>query len=130
MSITMASRKQLSRQARRTRRYKAFVYGNDLLRKHFCQCLILLACPVLIPATLLGQNPSPLASAGYAVLPVPQKVTLTGKDFALDSEWRLELAGGVREKDVAVESLNEGLATKFHLSITAMHPGRSEPGVI
>ena len=85
---------------------------------------------MLIPATLLGQNPSPLASAGYAVLPVPQKVILMGKDIALDGEWQLELEGGVKEKDVAVESLKEGLATRFHRSLAARHSARSESGVI
>jgi len=127
----MASRKQLSRPASPGRN-KASVRGKDFLRKGFCHYLIiiLLTSPMLIPATLLGQNPSPLASAGYAVLPVPQKVTLTGKDFALDSAWRLELAGDVNEKDVAVESLKEGLATRFHLSLAAMRSARSERGVI
>jgi len=125
----MASRKQLSRQARPARR-KASVHGKDFLQKYFCHYLVLLTCPMLIPATLLGQNPSPLASAGYAVLPVPQKVILMGKDIALDGEWQLELEGGVKEKDVAVESLKEGLATRFHRSLAAMHSARSESGVI
>jgi len=125
----MASRKQLSRQARPARR-KASVHGKDFLQKYFCHYLVLLTCPMLIPATLLGQNPSPLASAGYAVLPVPQKVILMGKDIALDGEWQLELEGGVKEKDVAVESLKEGLATRFHRSLAARHSARSESGVI
>src|SRR5690348_2142995 len=114
LSITMASRKQLLRQAHPIQR-------KNFLSKYFCYYHVLLTIVTLIPATLLAQNPSPLASAGYAVLPVPQKVVLTGKDFALDSEWRLELEGGVKENDVAVESLKEGLATRFDLNLAATH---------
>ena len=121
----MASRKQLLCQTCRTWRNK-----KDFVRKYFRHYLVLLTSMLLIPATLLGQSPSPLASAGYTVVPVPQKVTLTGKDFAFDSEWQLKLESGVKQKDVAVESLNEGLATKFHLPPAAMQPARLQSGVI
>ncbi len=121
----MASRKQLLCQTCRTWRNK-----KDFLRKYFRHYLVLLTSTILIPGTFLGQNPSPLASAGYTVLPVPQEVTLTGKDFAFDSEWQLKLEGGVKEKDVAVESLNEGLAARFRLPPKAMQSARSQSGVI
>jgi len=124
----MASRKQLSRQARPARR-KASVHGKDFLQKYFCHYLVLLTCPMLIPATLLGQNPSPLASAGYAVLPVPQKVILMGKDIALDGEWQLELEGASKRR-TSRSRAEGGLATRFHRSLAAMHSARSESGVI
>src|SRR5207302_1262059 len=69
-------------------------------------------------------------AAGYAVLPVPQKVTLTGKNFPLNSGWQLDMEDSVNGQDFAVESLKEGLATSFHLSLTAMRSARSQSGVI
>ena len=126
----MTPRKRQLCQARPWRRNQAPVHEKDFRRKHSCCYLVLLTSAMLIPAALLGQNPSPLAAAGYAVLPVPQKVTLTGKNFPLNSGWQLDLEASVKEKDVAVESLKEGLATRFHLSLTAMRSARSQSGVI
>ena len=126
----MTPRKRQLCQARPWRRNQAPVHEKDFPRKHSCCYLVLLTSAMLIPAALLGQNPSPLAAAGYAVLPVPQKVTLTGKNFPLNSGWQLDLEASVKEKDVAVESLKEGLATRFHLSLTAMRSARSQSGVI
>jgi hexosaminidase len=125
----MAPRGQLSRQARPAGWNKASAHGKDFLWKYFCHYLVLLTYPLLIPATLSGQNPSPLAFAGYAVLPVPQKVSLSGNNFVLGGKWQLELEG-VKQNDVAVESLKEGLATRFHLSLAAMPFTRPESGVI
>jgi len=82
----------------RARTAEGFCTRERLLQKYFCHYLVLLTCPMLIPATLLGQNPSPLASAGYAVLPVPQKVILMGKDIALDGEWQLSWKGASKRR--------------------------------
>ena len=83
-------------------------------KKSLCRGFVLLACALLFTgAPVLTQSLSPLMSKGYAVLPVPQEVTLTGKDFALDGHWKLELEGEVKENDVAVESLKSGLASSF-----------------
>ena len=63
----------------------------------FTSALLFTGVPVL------SQSSSPLVSKGYSVLPIPQNVTLTGKDFALEGSWKLALEGDVKENDVAVE---------------------------
>src|SRR5437762_3986500 len=75
--------------------------------------------PTLFPYTTLFRS-----------LPVPQQVTLTGKDFALDGRWKLELEGDVKENDVAVESLKASLASRFHLSLAETGSSRLESGEI
>src|SRR5438045_5277866 len=100
-------------------------------KKSLCRGFVLLlgALP-FTGAPVLTQSSSPLVSRGYAVLPVPQEVTLTGKDFALDNRWRLELGREVKENDVAVESLKAALASRFRLRLAATDSGRLESGVI
>jgi len=78
---------------------------------------ILAACFFLWAATMLGQAASPLAAAGHAVLPAPQKVTLTGHEFILDDRWRVQIGDGVKDSAIAAESLKDGLATRFHLNL-------------
>jgi hexosaminidase len=100
-------------------------------KKSLYRSFVLLACPLLFcAASGVSQTLSPLASRGYAVLPVPQQVTLTGKDFVLDNGWRLELEGAAKENDVAVESLRAALESRFHLSLSGTASGRSGSGVI
>jgi hexosaminidase len=99
-------------------------------KKSFCRGFVLFTCAVLLTGTaVFGQGLSPLASRGYSVLPVPQKVTLTGDDFALDNRWTLQREGAVKENDVAVESLKANLASKFQLNLAGTASG-SESGVI
>ena len=99
-------------------------------KKSLSRGFVFFACALLFTvAPVLGQSSSPLVSKGYAVLPIPQKVTLTGKDFALDGRWKLELEG-VKENDVAVESLKASLASRFHLSLPETGPSRLGAGVI
>jgi hypothetical protein len=86
---------------------------------------------MLFTATALhSETLSPLAARGYPVLPVPQRVTLTGNDFVLDSHWKLRLEGEVKENDVAVESLKAGLASRFHLKLAETGSDRLDSGVI
>jgi hypothetical protein len=102
------------------------VVSKKSLRRGF----VFFTCALLFTvAPVLSQSPSPLVSKGYAVLPVPQKVTLTGKDFALDGRWKLELEG-MKENDVAVESLKVSLSSRFHLSLAEPSPSRLGAGVI
>jgi hexosaminidase len=100
-------------------------------KKSLFRVFVLLTCPLLLSETpMFGQTPSPLASRGYSVLPVPQKATLTGKDFALDDRWRLVLQGEVKEDDVALESLKTSLASRFHLTLGESASAQPESGVI
>ena len=77
----------------------------------------------------------PLAARGYAVVPEPQQVTLTGHDFRLGPDWALQLAG-VPATDVAVVSLREDLDSRFHVALRgggktlrlAIAPGSVEIG--
>ena len=102
-----------------------------IFNKSFCCGFLLLAFLLLFTGTPLnGQSPSPLVSRGYAVLPVPQKVTLTGNDFTLDDHWKLQLVSGVKENDVAVESLQAGLGSRLHLSLAGSGSGPPVSGVI
>jgi len=55
---------------------------------------------------------------------------LTGKDFAMDGRWKLELDGDVKENDVAVESLKASLASRFHLSLAETGSSGLASGVI
>ena len=124
----MASRIQY--RPRPVRRNNASVRREHSPGKYLGYCLVLLACPMLFTAPLRCETLSPLASAGYAVLPLPQKVTLTGDRFALDSHWALKLEGEVKQNDVAVESLRDEVASRFHLSLAEIHSSGAESRVI
>ncbi|MFB3922034.1 MAG: glycoside hydrolase family 20 zincin-like fold domain-containing protein [Terriglobia bacterium] len=68
---------------------------------------------------------SPLNSRGYAVIPEPQKVTLQTGDFEVGAGWGIEVGPGVRADDIAIVSLKEDLASRYHLSIGAAARGSS-----
>src|SRR5690242_2753092 len=73
---------------------------------------LFLAIPVLaLPG--FAATASPLAARGYAVLPEPQRVSLSGPDFRFGPGWGIEL-NGIAAGDSAVSSLNEGLSSRFH----------------
>jgi len=77
-----------------------------------------------------AETASPLFARGYTVLPTPQNVKLSGKDFAITSGWRLELASRISPDDVAVTMLKEELRTRFQLTLAEGRAIRSVPGVI
>ena len=81
--------------------------------------LFLIAIPFLH-----GDTVSPLTARGYAVLPIPQKVSLGQRDFALTDGWRLTLERGVNDDDVAVHSLTELLNERCGLSLSEKGSGR------
>jgi len=54
-------------------------------------------------------------------------VQLTGRDFDVSPGWRLELARGVSQDDIAIVDLKEGLASRFHLAL-ASGAGRGHQG--
>ncbi len=59
----------------------------------------------------------PLAAAGYAVLPTPQRVTLAGSEFRIGPKWHVEREAGVAESDVAPGTLIEELAARHGLRL-------------
>jgi hexosaminidase len=61
---------------------------------------------------------SPLAAAGYAVLPAPQRVTLSGSEFAISDAWRMKVAPGIPATDIAIETLTDELATRHGLRLS------------
>ena len=81
--------------------------------------LFLMAIPFL-----RGETVSPLTARGYAVLPIPQKVSLGPRDFALTDGWRLALERGVNGDDVAVHSLTELLGERCGLNLSEKGSGR------
>src|SRR5260370_19259798 len=72
---------------------------------------------------------SELFTRGYAVLPEPQEVALSGRDVGFGTGWRLELSGQITSNDIAVTSLLEGLESRFHLTV-AEPTGTLTAGVI
>ena len=62
----------------------------------------------------LASAASPLALRGYAVLPEPQQVNLKENDHRFPPAWRLE-AAGLAADDVAVRTLREELASRYHV---------------
>ena len=129
MWITMALRKQPRRRLAPSN--KVPVYVQHRWRQSLCGGFVLFTCLMLFAAkALLSETSSPLGSRGYSVLPVPQKVTLTGKDFALYGLWKLELKGEVKEDDVAVESLKASLASRPPLSLAETGSSPLGSGVI
>ena len=75
-------------------------------------------CVVSMAAPATAATASPLFARGHTVIPEPQKVTLSGKDFELAAPWRLELGSGVKAEDVAVVSLKEDLGERFHFVLS------------
>src|SRR5438552_13579736 len=100
-------------------------------KKSLCRGFVLVISTLLFTgAPVLSQDSAPLVSKGYAVLPVPQQVTLTGKDLALEGRWKLELEGDVKDDDVAGENLKASLASRFHLSLAETGSSRLASGVV
>jgi N-acetyl-beta-hexosaminidase len=62
-------------------------------------------------------SPSPLFARGYTVIPEPQRVDLTGSDFAFGNDWRLALKGDVQSNDAAVQVLREDLSSRHGLHL-------------
>jgi hexosaminidase len=72
---------------------------------------------------------SSLFARGYDVIPMPQQVVLKGGDFEFGSGWRLELGSGVKADDVAVESLKDGLSSRYGATLETAGRGRA-PGKV
>ncbi|MGA3168066.1 MAG: glycoside hydrolase family 20 zincin-like fold domain-containing protein, partial [Terriglobia bacterium] len=102
---------------------------------HIMRKVVHLAVAGMTLLTLAGfqaraETASPLFARGYTVLPTPQNVVLSGKDFAIMNGWQLELAGGMKPDDVAVTTLKEDLAARCRLTLAESRAARGGAGVI
>lgn len=98
-----------------------------LKRNTVCPCLFF----VVVCLAQLGpaETASPLYARGYTVLPVPQRVKLTDRDFRFGPDWRLEIGPEIPQDDVAVQSLREELESRDQVSL-AGPIGRNSAGVL
>src|SRR5205823_4314239 len=80
---------------------------------------LLIATSLLFPlsASARGQSVSPLGARGFTVIPPPQSVKLGAQDFPFGNDRRLELAPDVPATDIAVQTLKEGLQSRFGLTL-------------
>src|SRR5689334_19237920 len=76
--------------------------------------LLLILCSGLQAETL-----SSLALRGYNVIPQPQRVEIAATDVRFGPEWTLESAPGVAVGDVAIETLESELQSRYGIRRTA-----------
>ncbi len=83
--------------------------------------------PVLMRTVLLAficvsstnaATATPLAAAGYTVLPTPQRVVLSGSEFTISNAWRVKVAPGTPTTDIAIETLTDELITRHGLRLS------------
>ena len=60
---------------------------------------------------------------GYAILPAPQKVALSGGDFPFGSDWQLQLGPGIAPSDQPVTTLQSGLRKTHGWDLTTARGG-------
>jgi hexosaminidase len=89
------------------------------LQSNFVAFVLVAAAP------LLSSTVSPLTERGYTVLPIPQKVSLGSRDFALTDGWRLVVERGVQAGDASVRSLQELLKERCGLTLAETGAGRT-----
>ena len=90
--------------------------NSSQLTKHWGLCATAIAC-LFVAGNACAAASSALYSKGYTVIPQPQEVALRGTDFRFEGGWQLSLGDGIRSNDVAVETLTDGLASRFHLNL-------------
>lgn len=68
-----------------------------------------------LATALRAGTASPLALRGYTVIPQPQRVELTARDVRFGPDWSLAIGAGVNSGDIAVETLESELKSRFGL---------------
>ncbi|MGD0578790.1 MAG: beta-N-acetylhexosaminidase [Bryobacteraceae bacterium] len=68
---------------------------------------------ILFSAAVHAETVSKLWARGYTVIPEPQEVELRDADLPFGPQWAMQLGPGVAPADVAVESLQELLISRF-----------------
>lgn len=68
-------------------------------------------------------SPPTLSSSGYTLLPEPQQVQFNGAQFQFGHGWQLGLGSGVQSDDVAVQTLQQDLAGRDHVTLNTTNHG-------
>jgi N-acetyl-beta-hexosaminidase len=89
---------------------------RNLLAKNFPVVLVLFAS--LLPA----QNATELWSRGYAVIPTPRSVNLSGGDVEIDGRWVI-VPAGIDAQEISVRTLRRDLADWHRLNLNAAPQG-------
>jgi hypothetical protein len=107
--------------------------AENILMTHFRRINLMAYWMVAFSCAALGLSViagSPLYNRGYAVLPTPQKVSLTPSDVEFTRDWRLRLEASVGPTDAAVASFKEGLADRFDLRLKSAGQDRAAPRTV
>src|SRR2546430_3014783 len=88
----------------------------NLFAKNFPAVLVLFAS--LLPA----QNAAELWSRGYAVIPTPRSVNLSGADVQIDGRWVI-VPAGIDSQSISVRALRRDLADWYHLNLNPAPQG-------
>ncbi|MDB5332237.1 MAG: hypothetical protein JWP03_3388, partial [Phycisphaerales bacterium] len=78
-------------------------------------CVLVLLCST----AGLGAEPEALPVRDLSLLPMPQRLNISGPAFAISNDWLIRRGTGVNEDSVAVEALKEGLGTRHALRLNA-----------
>ena len=89
--------------------------------------VVAFTCTAIGMTVVMG---SPLFDRGYTVLPAPQNVSLAQKDAEFTRDWRVRLEASVAPTVVAVASLKEGLADRFHLRLKPAGEDRAAARIV
>ena len=63
-----------------------------------------------------GQNATELWAKGYAVIPTPRSVNLSGGETQIDDRWSIEVAG-VDGQEISVRTLRRDLMDWYRLKL-------------
>jgi len=77
---------------------------------------------VLVNAAFAGELVTELRSAGYSLIPAPQKVHLTGKQILIDETW--SILAKVDEQNMALQRLRSGAKELSRLDFTGKGRGK------
>lgn len=61
----------------------------------------------------------------FNLLPVPQQVSFSGKNFLFNDNWALELGSNISKDDPAIQSLINELKDRFNLNINSKTPDKT-----
>jgi hexosaminidase len=78
-------------------------------------CVLVLLCST----AGLGAEPAALSVRDLSLLPMPQRLNISGPAFAISNDWLIRRGPGVNEDNLAVEALKEDLGTRHALRLKA-----------